>query len=788
MGIESDSEKVLRLSVRNLVEFIFRSGDIDNRRTKSADKEAMKAGSNLHRKIQRRMGTCYQAEVPLKHKVFFDEFSVSIEGRADGIIREGDKVTIDEIKGVYMDLSFLEEPFVVHKAQAMCYAYIYGIQNHLDTICIQITYGNLKTEDIKRFQEKIEMAELSSWFEGLVREYSKWANYLFYRRIKKEATIKQLEFPFEYRAGQKDMAVSVYRTISRGKTLFVQAPTGIGKTMAAIFPSLKAMGEGFGEKLFYLTAKTITRTVAEDSFELLREKGLSFLTVTITAKNKVCILEEPDCNPISCPYAKGHYDRVNEAVFDIIHETEAIKRETIISYAKAYKVCPHEFCLDITNWVDGIICDYNYVFDPNVRLRRYFSDGIQGDYLFLVDEAHNLVPRAREMYSAKLYKEDFLEAKKLVKNQSKGLTSKIEKCNKAMLLLKRECNNYQVLDSVSHFNMLLMELYGELEVFMQENPEMGAHKELMEFYLAVWNFLNIYERVDNNYKNYTEHTEDGKFMLKLLCVNPAANLRECLEKGRSTIFFSATFLPIQYYKELLRGSMEDYAIYIDSPFHPAHRLLCVGSDVSSKYTRRGPGEYNKIIEYIRAAAESKKGNYIVFFPSYIFLDAIDRILEEYQPRPFEIIRQKTNMTEKGKEEFLLEFEKDRETSMVALCVMGGVFSEGIDLKREKLIGTIIVGTGLPMVSTEGELLKEYFEENNKNGFAFAYLYPGMNKVLQSAGRVIRTAEDYGVILLLDERFLRRDYLNLFPKEWSDYQVVNRNQAKETIETFWRRLQ
>ena len=402
MDGQTQAQPPIKISVRNLVEFVMRSGDLDNRRTAGAKKEAMQAGGRLHRKIQKRMGSSYRPEVVLKHRVREDMFEILVEGRADGIITEPAGVVIDEIKCIYMDVGRLEEPDPVHLAQALCYGYFYSYDNKLDTIGIQITYCNIETEEIRRFKEERSSADLSVWFEGLIHEYVKWARYICHHNMRRQECLKELPFPYPYRDGQKELAVDVYRSIARKRNLFIQAPTGVGKTLSTIYPSLKAMGEGHGEKLFYLTAKTITRSVAEDAFSILRkESGLYFNTVTITAKEKLCIMEKPDCNPQACIRAKGHYDRVNDAVYEIIGDVDGITREKVLEYAGRYQICPFEFCLDISNWVDGIICDYNYVFDPNVRLKRYFDQGEPGQgYLFLVDEAHNLVARAREMYSA----------------------------------------------------------------------------------------------------------------------------------------------------------------------------------------------------------------------------------------------------------------------------------------------------------------------------------------------------------------------------------------------------
>ena len=784
-------ENRIRVSVRNLVEFVLRSGDIDNRHSAGSQKEAMQAGSRLHRKIQKSMGADYRAEVSLKYRVEEDGFELLIEGRADGIIDKkltsgsGREVLIDEIKGVYMDINTLEEPVGVHLAQAMCYGYFYGSEAEVSEVTLQLTYCNIDTEEIRRFQVIKTMEELKEWFGGLVHEYVKWARYLFHNGLRRDESIKTMEFPFPYREGQRELAVSVYRTISRGRRLFIQAPTGIGKTLSTIFPSLKAIGEGYGEKLFYLTAKTITRGVAEEALEILRNRGLYFRSVTITAKEKLCFLEKPECNPDACPYAKGHFDRVNDAVYEIVHKEFGITREVILKYAEEFQVCPFEFCLDISNFVDGIICDYNYVFDPDVRLQRYFADNCKGEYIFLVDEAHNLVSRAREMYSASLIKEDVLLTKKLVKGRSDGLTAQLDRLNKVLLEMKRECETCLIMDDAAHIVIILTALFAVFEKFMDEYKEFEGRDQVLDFYFEVRRFLSIYERVDEHYRIYADFLDNGDFCLKLLCVNPIVNIGECLAQGNSTVFFSATMLPIRYYRELLSNEEEDYAVYVDSPFDRRNRLLLTASDVTSRYTRRNQSEYKKILAYIRLMAEAKKGNYIVFFPSYQYLNNVYELMEAEAPDTvYTAIVQNSHMTDSEREDFLKEFEQERENSLVAFCVMGGLFSEGIDLKEERLIGVIIVGTGLPMVCTEQEILKGYFDENEQDGFSFAYQYPGMNKVMQAAGRVIRTVTDRGVILLLDDRFLRRDYQTLFPREWEDYQRVTLPALAGKLKNFW----
>ena len=780
-----EQKKQVRISVRALVEFVLRSGDIDNRRSGAAQKDAMAAGTRIHKKIQKRMGGNYRAEVPLKYTALDEEEDIEllVEGRADGIFEEDGIVTIDEIKGVYMDLERLTEPVAVHMAQAMCYGYFYCCDRDLDGVRIQLTYCNLETEEIRRFHEDRSKEELEVWFRSVIHEYFKWARYLCHHELQRNQSISGLEFPFPYREGQRDLAVAVYKTISRKKRLFIQAPTGIGKTLSTIFPAVQAMGAGKASKVFYLTAKTITRTVAEEAFRILRSRGLVFTAVTITAKEKLCPMEKTECNPEACPSATGHFDRVNEAVFDILHLEQEMDRETVLRYAEKYRVCPFEFCLDISSWTDGIICDYNYVFDPNVRLKRYFADGASGDYLFLVDEAHNLVSRAREMYSASVYKEDFQEVKRIIKGKSPRLERQLDRCNKLLLSMKRECGDWQLLEDVTGLAAGIMTAFSYMETFMEEFPEFPDRETVLDFYFCLRDFLNVYEELDGHYRIYEENREDGSFLVRLFCVDPSRLLSRCMDQGASTILFSATLLPVRYYKTLLSGNQEDYAVYVNSPFPEENRLLMVAEDVSSRYTRRSPSEYRKVADYIRIVTQSRPGNYMVFFPSYQYMGEIEEILEE-EPLKADLLVQGQGMGEAEKAEFLEEFEKERSHSLAAFCVMGGVFSEGIDLKEERLIGVIVVGTGLPMVCAEQEVLKGYFDETEEKGFDFSYQYPGMNKVLQAAGRVIRTPGDRGVILLLDDRFLRRDHLELFPREWEHFQVVNRGNAARCLEDFW----
>ena len=778
---------VIRISVRNLVEFILRDGDIDTRTGGGQDPENMQMGSRIHRKIQRQMGSDYQAEVPLKTEIVCDGFTLKIEGRADGLIHTKEQVMVDEIKGVLRELDRVQEPAGIHLAQAKCYASMVAEQEGVDEIGVQMTYCQMETEEVKRFQYSYQSNELKVWFDEVIRQYEKWAKFQIEWRKARNASIKGIEFPFPYRKGQRDLAVSVYRTILRKKKLFIQAPTGVGKTISTVFPAVKAVGEELGEKIFYLTAKTITRTVAEQAFETLREQNLKFKVITLTAKEKICFCEETSCNPDDCPYAKGHFDRVNDAVYELLMQEDVMSREVLEAQARKHKVCPFEMALDVSTWVDGVICDYNYVFDPDARLRRFFAEGGAGGYLFLIDEAHNLVERGRQMYSAELCKEDFLAVKKLVKGEAPRFAKRLEACNKILLAMKKECENYKVLDNISHFGIQLMNVLSETDRYLEECVDKEVRETVLDFYFQVRSFLNIYDGLDENYVIYTEYQENGRFVLKLFCVNPAANLQKCLDKGNSAVFFSATLLPIQYYKRLLSTEKDNYAVYIDSSFDTKKRLLMNGVDVSTRYAMRSREMYQRYATYIFRVVKAKMGNYLIFFPSYRFMEDVYQEFTQLlasDEEEMELVIQQKHMDEEERENFLRAFEMGREKSLIGFGVLGGIFSEGIDLTNEKLIGTLIIGTGLPQVCNEREILKSYFDQKGLYGFDYAYRYPGMNKVLQAAGRVIRTEDDRGVILLLDERFQREKGKEIFPKEWADCERCRLDIVEEKIRLFW----
>lgn len=815
-------DNTFNISVRNLVEFMCLGGDIDNRDTGVADVKVMQEGARLHRKIQHSMGSNYRAEVLLRNKEELTseggiEYELRIEGRADGIIadieedEDGNKlpigeVTIDEIKTMQSDVGKLKEPVYVHKAQAMVYAYIYLTRYNLESINVQLTYCNTETEKIVRFKEQYDSESIIKWYRELVAGFKKWMDYVFDERAERNASIQKLHFPFEYREGQKKLVASVYHTVKEQKVLYIQAPTGVGKTISTVYPAVQSCSNGLTDKIFYLTSKTITRTVAEETYAILRNAGLHFRTVTLTAKDKICHLDEHNCNPEVCGYARGHFDRVNEAVYDIITNEAVINRDTILQYSVKHKVCPYEMSLDVSYWCDGIICDYNYVFDPDASLKRYFGDGGKGNYVFLVDEAHNLVDRAREMYSATLVKEDFLACKRVVKDMDKRLTSYLEKCNKYLLELKRACDKEYIIidDYCGTFLANLQSCYSYMQKFLDKNKGKPVCDEIIEFFFKIRHFINMYDCIDEKYVIYAEHIDDGDFALHLYCVDPSGQLSQRLSQGISTIMFSATLLPVNYFKEMLSGNADDYAVYAHSPFDTDNKRVLIGRDVTSRYTRRNYNEYTKIAGYIHTLTQSKQGKYMIFFPSYSYMrEVYDIYIQKYACNVIDlhdvedgsciyhisegenVLIQDNNMTEADKENFLSVFMDNTSGNVTGFCVLGGIFSEGIDLRDKSLIGVCIVGTGIPMICRQRNILRDYFDSMGKNGYQYAYVFPGMNKVLQAAGRVIRTADDKGIILLLDDRFMTQEYQMQYPREWDKVYPVDINNTGKCIEDFWR---
>ncbi|WP_343343663.1 ATP-dependent DNA helicase [Terrisporobacter petrolearius] len=773
--------KNIKISVRSLVEFIMKKGSIDNRFVGNI--KAIE-GIRGHQRVQKSYGNEYTSEVSIKHKFTFDEVEIEVEGRIDGLLMENDKIIIDEIKTTTKDLLLIDEDSnPLHWAQVKCYGYMYCIQNNLDNIDLQVTYYNIQNKSTRILRNNFQLSELKEFFFKLINEYKLWANIEKQWMETRNESIKNLKFPFvKYRPGQREFAVRVYKSIVDSKKCFAMAPTGTGKTISTLFPAIKAMGEEKTSKIFYLTSKTITREVANDTINLMKKQNLNLRSVTITAKEKICKMEETNCNPDYCPYANGYYDKINSALKQILSKYNDFSRKNIDEISEIYKLCPFELCLDLTMFSDVIICDYNYIFDPSVYLKRYF-DVKKTDFTFLVDEAHNLLDRSRSMYSGEINQNIFMKMKKITGKKDKRILNTIKEIEKYFI------DKSKVLNLIKEKHIIeeelpksLIELFNILMKFMDEylSRSNEENSELLDLYFEVNKFLSISTFYNNNYKTIYSDELLG-INVKLFCANPSDLIIEKMNKSKSTTIFSATLAPLNYYKDIYGSEEGDFVISLKSPFDVKNRLIIIGDDISTKYNKR-EDTIEDLVEYIKVCVESKVGNYMVFFPSYKYMElAYEKIKDKYEK--LNVIIQENNMSEEEKEDFLNLFNNNKETH-VGFCVLGGHFSEGIDLTEDKLIGVIVVGVGMPQINIERDIIKNQLNENNK-GFDYAYVYPGMVKVLQAVGRCIRTDKDRGVILLLDNRYSNYRYKRLFPQEWSPYRRIKRpNDIKGLCKVFW----
>ena len=765
----------IRLSVSKIIDMIMRSGDIDNRFDNGS---SMNRGSAAHRKIQKAAPDGYKKEVSLKLKTEIDNTPVLLHGRADGIITDSfGAITIDEIKTTTLPLDFIYNQHTQHLAQGKCYAYMYmqTLAHPPETITVQLTHFQLESEEMRRYYWHFTAGELEEFFTDLLHKYGLWLRLEREWKITRDTSIAATPFPFEtYRKGQRELAVAVYRTISAKKKLYASAPTGIGKTLSALFPSIKAQGEDKAEKIFYLTAKTVTRAVAEDAIRLMATVGLRYKSITLRAKDKICPHEESNCNPDFCTHAKGHYDRLNDAVMDLLSNVDLITPDETSQYAKKHQVCPHEFALEASLWCDLVIGDYNHVFDPVVYLRRFFGDD-GGEYIFLIDEAHNLADRVRDMYSAALRRGAFSQVLNAIRGRT-PLTAALRKALRGIctyLKEKREkldeynnvCKEQDIdlLDRLSEF----IQTSGDWLMEQKNNPG-NLHEEVLNLYFEANHFKMISELYDDHYTTI-EETRGSDIAITLFCLDPSDIIAAGLARGQASVLFSATLTPLPYYRDILGGTGEDFAISLPSPFDPNRLLTVTHSGISTKYTHR-ENSYEPIVQAIHTAISYKKGNYLVFFPSYEYMNKVHELFCEAHPN-IQTLPQQTDMTEDNRAGFLARFDQDNLETLVGFAVLGGIFSEGIDLKGDRLIGSIIVSVGLPKINLRQDQIRDYFNHKNGRGYDYAYVFPGMNKVLQAAGRVIRTETDAGIVLLIDSRFATAQYRGLMPGHWGNMVTV-----------------
>ncbi len=780
----------LKISVRDIIEYVYRSGDI---RALSLGASRAVDGTKAHQRIQKRFAKeykQYQAEVPVHCQISYDAVALDIGGRIDGLFETNAGPVIDEIKSTGIDLE-LVQPDVKHWAQGKMYAYIIAKDRKLKEIGVQLTYVQLGTFDIRQFEERYTWEELETFFQETVAGFLVLASKIAEYQEKKCESIKSLAFPYGgYRKGQRKLMNGVYQSVMEDKKLFARAPTGIGKTLGTLFPAIKTLPLR-PAKIFYLTAKTIGRDVALAALDQMEEDGLVLKRINITAKDKICLNTEKVCDAEACPYAAGHFDRVNEALSEMLDATHRYDRDTIVEYAERYQVCPYELTLDLTLYCDCVICDYNYAFDPSSSLRRYFSDeamaapGFQeARYLFLIDEAHNLIDRARHMYSSQLSKKAILSLKKQVKGRDVALHRYLSKMNKFLIEKRKECTEteFRVEETFpdEFADLARGVVYRTEKVF----PKLSdwEHKDgLLDFYFECRDFLKKTELYDGHYRTYYLKQKD-ELVIKLFCIDPKKNLREAMEKAQSSVLFSATLSPLDYFKQALGAEESSYGLILDSPFDPDHLLLMVQNRISTKYRDR-EATAGQVADSILQVARGKTGNYIAFFPSYRYLEEVYGKCEEQADEDILLMKQQPGLSESEKEAFLNSFNVATEKTMVAFAVLGGMFAEGIDLRGDRLSGAIIVGVGLPAICLERDLIKEYFDGDSGDGFRQAYVLPGMNKVLQASGRVIRQETDRGVILLIGSRFAQPSYKRLFPPEWHHAKRMASDLERE-VGNFW----
>ena len=778
-ALERSRKPAVGVSVREMVEFVLRSGNLGGAGHFGGANRALE-GTRGHQRLQNARPPAYEAEVGVEWEREEADFVFRLRGRIDGVLVRGGNLLVEEIKTVRRSWSGPADE--LHWAQGKIYAYLYAVEHGFEEAEVQITYLELESGLTVEFRERFGLGELEAFFRRVVDEYLEWVSaHQDWRRLRNKA-IQSLGFPLAYREGQRALAVAAYRAAKNGGKLFVEAPTGIGKTISVLFPTIKAMGEGAVERLFYLTARTIGRAVAEETLGLLRKRGLKFRAVTITAKEKVCFNNGGACDLKSCPYALGYYDRIKGAMRAALRK-EAFTRVEIEAVAREHMVCPFELSLDLSLWVDGVICDYNYVFDPTVALKRYF-DGEGNDYALLVDEAHHLPERAREMFSAELEQGTLAELGKVLVEEVPGCGKALRKIVSRMKKLGSE-EEWIEREGALVRKEAPVSLTGALEKFLeeaeswlvQEKPA-PFRQELLEGYFAVNGFLRV---LDWYGERYFTILEEGR--LRLYCWNPATLLKGVLEQMGSAVLFSATLRPLEYFREALGGDQDGKELRLESPFPREHLRVLVQDRVATRLSARA-GSYEQVAECIGAVAGERQGNYLVYFPSYDYMDRVREVFEMKYPG-IRTAGQRTGMSEAEREEFVGLFQPGAAETLVGFAVLGGIFGEGIDLAGERLIGVVVVGVGLPQICLERDLIREQVQAGGRSGFDYAYVFPGMNRVLQAVGRVIRSEVDKGVVLLIDERFRQQPYRGLFPGWWEVERVGSAEEIQERVRGFWK---
>jgi DNA excision repair protein ERCC-2 len=773
----------MRISVRSLVEHLLRKGDLSTS-FDIASKISPFASNHAHQKIQKSRPQPYASEVPVYYHVGNERIALDIHGRIDGLYRLSDSVVIEEIKTTQKDFdNYIQQNNTLHWGQLKTYAAIYAMENDLDHVLAQLTYGSIKTGEVRTYFQEYRTDELRMFLIQLLERYFQWAEQLEDWHEERNLSLIKSAFPFaSFRRGQRQMIEDVAAIIEQDERIIIQAPTGIGKTVAVLYPAIKAIAHEHIQKIFYLTSRTTGRLIAEKTLNELKGSGLRIKFVTLTAKEKICFNKGKNCTPDECAFAKGYYDRIAAARSSLFDE-DAFTPSRITEIARAHQICPFEFSLDMALWVDCIICDMNYVFDPRVYLKRFFLEN-PIDCTFLVDEAHNLVDRSREMYSAKIDKRDFLKLRRLLKNKKSKAYRAAGDVNSVMREINRSLGEDEKAwqeDRPDELLPPLRNLLTSLETWLSSNQNEPQTKEILNHFFSVIWFLKVSESYDKSYGTIFERSPRN-LGVKLYCMDPSARLRETFDRANSSVLFSATITPMSYFAQVLGLPDTVEKRILPSPFPKENLCVLVSDSVSTLYRHRTKTK-KALVQTLGALAEAREGNYMIYFPSYEYLRMVFPLYKEAFPHHKTIV-QTHEMNEGERVDFLQNFSTENEHTLVGFVVMGGIFGEGIDLVGDRLSGAAIVGVGLPGISLEREMIRLHFEEEQMPGFDYAYRYPGLIRVFQAAGRVIRTENDRGTVLLVDTRYSYPRYEALFPKEWRVHQIQSCGHIERTLGEFW----
>ncbi|MBN2604532.1 MAG: PD-(D/E)XK nuclease family protein [Bacilli bacterium] len=773
----------IKITGKEIVEFIYSGGDLTSEF--QSNKRALE-GIEAHKFLQNKYKENDLKEVSVETDFTRGDYLFHITGRIDGLITENGKTIIEEIKSTKIDLGLIEiDSRPEHLTQAKMYAYMYMKRENIKAINIRLTYISVDEYKVKSFNKRYNMSQIERFFVDTIDLYIKWLEIYNNHQYEKITSIEGLKFPFEeYREGQYKFMGAIYQNFLNKEILYSIAPTGIGKTVASVYSALKTI-KNDKEKIFYLTAKNAGKKIVVDTVELLKKNGLVCKTTVINSKETMCLQDEVDCDPDICPYAKGFFDRLRDAVNDIFVHDDVYDHKLIKDYGKYHNICPHEFSLELSNYSDIIICDYNYAFDPRTHLIRYFDDDYYRPKL-LIDEAHNMVDRSRNMYSSSIQKSSLIALKKAaskVKPSSKTQISALIKYIDEFV----ENNNvaktafYFQDDLDSQLISLVERVVNKIDQVLSENKKFPTRKQVLDGYFELIQFSRISDFYNVNYKYLVEMIQDD-IVITQSCLDASDYILDVLRRRASgSVFFSATMFPLEYYVSLITKG-EGLSVKIPSPFKQTNLGLFIDDSTSTRYRDRNRSIDN-IIDSIYALAETKIGNYIIFFPSYAYLN---QVLEEFNGDDYELLVQRSKMSFSERNDMLEQFNTVGDRSKLAFFVMGGSFAEGIDYVGDMLSGVIIVGVAMPQFNKYNELLRNHFDEKFGQGFDYAYTYPGMNKVVQAVGRVIRTETDKGVAVLFDDRYSHKKYKDLFPQNWSHYKTLKATDYLQTIlNRFWK---